>query len=202
MIMVCVCLCLCLCLCDCLCVCVCACMFAHSCILWQHLMNLLAKMSAQVALICNIACTTWGALTKTLCISTQVLVFSATEYCVPVWYRSAHTQKLYTTLNNALWAVSGCLHVTLTPQLKILASITTQLLWCKAAVLALFHKATINEDHLLHRTAAGPHPAPSAINICKHIQKTLAQTALDGGVACSRLIQVTQIHGRAWPSSG
>ena len=59
----------------------------------QHLECLKAKTTSRVALIRRLAGTTWGATTKTLRISTQALVYSAAEYCAPVWCRSSHTKK-------------------------------------------------------------------------------------------------------------
>ena len=89
----------------------------------QHLENLSAKTMSRVALIRRLAGTTWGASTKTLRISTQAPVFSAAEYCAPVWCRSTHTKKLDSTLNNALSTVSGCLRATPANQLPILTGI-------------------------------------------------------------------------------
>ncbi|KAJ3582743.1 hypothetical protein NHX12_000285, partial [Muraenolepis orangiensis] len=59
----------------------------------QHLEEVKAKVTSRVALIRRLAGTTWGASAKTLRISTQALVFSAAEYCVPVWSRSPHARK-------------------------------------------------------------------------------------------------------------
>ena len=78
----------------------------------QHLENLSAKTTARVALIRRLAGTTWGAATKTLKVSTLALVYSAAEYCAPVWCRSSHTKKLDTVLNSAMRTVSGCLRAT------------------------------------------------------------------------------------------
>ncbi|XP_038075660.1 uncharacterized protein LOC119743328 [Patiria miniata] len=126
----------------------------------QHLGNVSAKTSARVALIRRLAGTTWGASTKTLRISTQALVFSAAEYCAPVWCRSTHTKKLDITLNNALRTVSGCLRATLVNQLPILAGIAPPSLRREAAILALSHKATNDDNHLLYKTATEiPHRA-------------------------------------------
>ena len=75
----------------------------------QHLKSVKAKTTSRVALICRLAGTTWGAATKTLRTSTQALVFSATEYCAPVWSRSHHVKKLDVTLNSALQTISGTL---------------------------------------------------------------------------------------------
>ena len=118
----------------------------------QHLENVSAKTSARVALIRRLAGTTWGASTKTLRISTQALVFSAAEYCSPVWCRSSHTNKLDTTLNNALRKVSGCLRATPVNHLPVLAGIAPPILRREAATLALSRKAIIDEDHILHKT--------------------------------------------------
>ena len=106
----------------------------------QHLENVSTKASARVALIRRLAGTTWGASTKTLRISTQALVFSAAEYCAPVWCRSSHTKKLDATLNNALRTVSGCLRATPANQLPILSGIAPPHLRREAAVLALSRK--------------------------------------------------------------
>ena len=119
----------------------------------QHLENLTAKTLACVTLICRLSGTTWGTLTRTLRTSTQALVFSAAEYCSPVWCRSSHTKKLDTILNTALWTVSGFLHAILVNQLLILAGIAPPMLRGEAAVLALSQKATNDEDHLLHNSA-------------------------------------------------
>ena len=57
----------------------------------QHLEDVRAKMTTRVSLIRRLAGTTWGASARTLCISTQALVFSAAEYCAPVWSRRRST---------------------------------------------------------------------------------------------------------------
>lgn len=68
----------------------------------QHLEEVKAKVTSRVALIRRLAGTTWGASAKTLRISTQALVFSAAEYCAPVWCRSPHTSKVDVAINSAL----------------------------------------------------------------------------------------------------
>ena len=62
----------------------------------QHLDSAKAKTTARTVLISRLAGTTWGASTKTLRISTEALVFSAAEYCAPVWCRSSQVHKLDT----------------------------------------------------------------------------------------------------------
>ncbi|KAJ3582500.1 hypothetical protein NHX12_000544 [Muraenolepis orangiensis] len=60
----------------------------------RHLEEVRAKVTARVSLIRRLAGTTWGASARTLRISTQALVFSAAEYCAPVWSRSPHVKKV------------------------------------------------------------------------------------------------------------
>ncbi|KAJ3587791.1 hypothetical protein NHX12_011387 [Muraenolepis orangiensis] len=78
----------------------------------QHLEEVRAKVTARVSLIRRLAGTTWGASARTLRISTQALVFSAAEYCAPVWSRSPHVKKVYPIINNALRIITGCLKPT------------------------------------------------------------------------------------------
>ncbi|KAJ3601943.1 hypothetical protein NHX12_029704 [Muraenolepis orangiensis] len=68
----------------------------------RHLEEVRAKVTARVSLIRRLAGTTWGASARTLRISTQALVFSAAEYCAPVWSRSPHVKKVDPIINNAL----------------------------------------------------------------------------------------------------
>ena len=89
----------------------------------EHLVGVNQKISAQIALIRCLAGTTWGAARKTLRLSTQALVFSATEYCAPAWGRSRHTSRIDTTIHEALQNISGCLHAIPENQLPILAGI-------------------------------------------------------------------------------
>ena len=119
----------------------------------QHLEGAKAKTTTRAALIRRLAGTTWGATTKTLRISTVALVpvFSAAEYCAPVWCRSPHANKLDVALNSALRTVSGCLRATPVNQLPVLAGIAPADVRREAAMLALSRKAHSSESHLLHK---------------------------------------------------
>ena len=64
-----------------------------------------------------------GAGAKTLRITTLSLVYSAAEYCTPVWCRSAHTRLIDSVLNDALRIVTGCLRPTPTDHLPVLSGI-------------------------------------------------------------------------------
>ena len=78
-------------------------MFCH------HLLALRKKLSSHVTLLRQLVGSGWGAGAKTLRIVTLSLVYSAAEYCAPVWCRSAHTCLVNSVLNDALCIVTGCL---------------------------------------------------------------------------------------------
>ena len=118
----------------------------------QHLEDVRAKTISRVALIRRLAGTTWGATAKTLRVSTQALVFSAAEYCAPVWSRSPHTKKVDVAINNALRIITGCLKPTPIVLLPVLAGIAPAGLRREAATLALARKARKHDWHILHNT--------------------------------------------------
>ena len=57
----------------------------------HQLVALCKKLSSRITLLGS----GWGAGAKTLHIATLSLVYSAAEYCAPVWCRSAHTRLIY-----------------------------------------------------------------------------------------------------------
>ena len=84
--------------------------------------------------------------------STQALVFSAVEYCAPVWSHSHHVKKMDVTLNSGLQTISGTLQATPVNQLPILAGIAPASIRREVAMLALSRKAQKDESHLLRKT--------------------------------------------------
>ena len=148
----------------------------------HHLEALSVKTTIYVALIHCLACTTWGASTKTSCISTQALVCSAAEYSAQMWCWSSHIKKLVTILNNALRTISGCLHATPFNHFLILASIPTPTLRRETAVLALSRKAINYKDHLINQTIT---ETPKLTNLesrrsfSEHAHQLLRSTPLD-----------------------
>ena len=60
----------------------------------HHLVALRKKLSLLVTLLRRLVGSRWGAGAKTLRIATLSLVYSAAEYCAPVWCRSAHTRLI------------------------------------------------------------------------------------------------------------
>ena len=57
----------------------------------HHLVALRKNLSLRVTLLRRLVGSGWGAGAKTLCIATLSLVYSAAEYCAPVWCLSIHT---------------------------------------------------------------------------------------------------------------
>ena len=97
----------------------------------------------------------WGAGAKTLRIATLSLVYSAAEYCAPVWCRSAHTRLIDNVLNDALRIVTGCLRPTPTDHLPILSGIQPAEFRRIAATLSLAHHGSLDPDHILHGLLSG-----------------------------------------------
>ena len=75
----------------------------------HHLVALRKKLSSRVTLLRRLVGSGCCAGAKTLRIATLSLVYSAAEYCAPVWCRSTHTRLIDSVLNDALRIVTGCL---------------------------------------------------------------------------------------------
>ena len=88
----------------------------------HHLVALRKKLSSRVTLLRRLVGSGWGAGAKTLRIATLSLVYSAAEYCAPVWCRSAHTRLIDSILNDALRIVTGCVPLQQTTYLYSQAS--------------------------------------------------------------------------------
>ena len=68
----------------------------------HHLVAVRKKLSSCVTLLRLLGGSGWGAGAKKLRIAILSLVYSAAEYCAPVWCRSAHTRLIDGVLNDAL----------------------------------------------------------------------------------------------------
>ena len=89
----------------------------------RHLESHRKKLTSRIALLRRLAGSGWGAGATTLRIATLALVHSTTEYCAPVWCRSAHTRLIDPAINDALRIVTRCLRPTPADNLPILAGI-------------------------------------------------------------------------------
>ena len=97
----------------------------------------------------------WGAGAKTLRTVTLSLVHSTTEYCAPVWCRSAHTCLIDSVLNDALRIVTGCLRPTPTDHLPVLSGIYPAELCRLGATLSLAHHESLDPNHILYGLLSG-----------------------------------------------
>ena len=107
----------------------------------RHIESLHKKLTSRVALLRRLAGTGWGAGAITLRIATLALVHSTTEYCTPVWCRSAHTRLIDPATNDASQIVTGCLCPTQADNLLILAGIQPSELRRNGATLSLARRA-------------------------------------------------------------
>ena len=113
------------------------------------------KLSSCVTLLRRFVGSGWGAGAKTLRIATLSLVYSASEYCAPVWCRSAHTRLIDSVLKDALRIVTGCLRPTPTDHLPILSGIQPAELRRMRATLSLAYCGSLDPDHILHGLLSG-----------------------------------------------
>ena len=97
----------------------------------------------------------WGAGAKTLRIATLSLVYSAAEYCTPVWCHSAHSHLIDSVLNDALRIVTGCLRPTPTDHLPVLSGIQPAELRRLGATLSLAYRGSLDPNHILYGLLSG-----------------------------------------------
>ena len=121
----------------------------------HHLVALCKKLSSRVTLLRQLVGSGWDAGAKTLRIATLSLVYSAAEYCAPVWCRSAHTRLIDNVLNDALRIVTECLRPTPTDHLPVLSGIQPAELRRLGATLSLAHHGSLDPDHILHVLLSG-----------------------------------------------
>ena len=121
----------------------------------HHLVALRKKLSPCVTLLRRLVGSGWSDDAKTLRIATLSLVYSAAEYCAPVWCRSAHTGFIDSVLNNALRIVTGCLRPTPTNYLPVLSGIQPAELRRLGATLFLAYRGSLDPDHILHGLLSG-----------------------------------------------
>ena len=121
----------------------------------HHLVALRKKLSSRVTLLRRLVGSGWCAGAKTLRIATLSLVYSAAEYCAPVWCRNAHIRLIDSVLNNALRIVTGCLRPTPTDHLPILSGIQPAELCRLGATLSLGYRGSLDPDYILYGLLSG-----------------------------------------------
>ena len=116
----------------------------------HHLVALRKTISSCVTLMRQLVGLGWDAGAKTLRIATLSLVYSTSEYCAPVWCRSAHTRLIDSVLNDALRIVTGCLRPTTTDHLPVQSGIHPAELRRMGATLSLAYRGSLDPNHILY----------------------------------------------------
>ena len=120
----------------------------------HHLVALRKKLFTCVTLLRRLVGSGWGTGAKILRIATLSLVYSTSEYCAPVWCRSAHTRLIDSVLKDALHIVSGCLRPTPTDHLPVLSGIQPAERRM-GETLSLAHRGSLDPDHILYGLLSG-----------------------------------------------
>lgn len=110
----------------------------------EHLQNTAAKLRTRNNIIHKLCGTTWGSTAATMRCSALGLVYSAAEYCAPVWLNSSYTRLIDVQLNTTMRLISGTLKSTPTQWLPLLSHIPPPELRRQSALLREFEKITDN----------------------------------------------------------
>ena len=121
----------------------------------HHLVALRKKLCSRVTLLRRLVNSGWGAGAKTLRITTLYLVYSAAEYCAPVWCRSAHTRLIDSVLYDALCIATRCLRPTQIDHLPVLSGIQPAELRRMEVTLSLAYRRSLDPDHILYGLLSG-----------------------------------------------
>ena len=89
----------------------------------EHLTKTAGKLKNRNNLLMKLASSTCGTSATTLRPSALALCYSATEYCTPVWSRSAHTRQVDVQMNSTMRLISSTLRSTPLPWLPVLSNI-------------------------------------------------------------------------------
>lgn len=116
----------------------------------KHLEKTARKINTRNNLIQKLCSTNWGASADTLRTSALSLVFSAAEYCAPVWLNSPHVNKIDTQLNTTMRIISGCIRTTPLYWLPTLSHIAPPALRRQEALLKEYSKIMNNLQLPIH----------------------------------------------------
>ncbi|XP_039291190.1 uncharacterized protein LOC111047100 [Nilaparvata lugens] len=115
-----------------------------------HLTKTAEKLRTRNNVVQKLCGTSWGASASTLRSTALSLVFSAAEYCAPVWLNSPHTHRIDAQLNNTMGMISGVIKSTPTEWLPVLSHIPPPNLRRKNALIREFEKISNNPDLRIH----------------------------------------------------
>jgi hypothetical protein len=115
-----------------------------------HTTKLKNKLKSRNNIISKLAGTTWGCGAEALMTSALALVYSTSEYCAPVWERSAHCEKIDVILNETMRTISGTIRSTPVPWLPVLCNIAPPGLRRRETTLKELEHASSNTQHPAH----------------------------------------------------
>ena len=129
----------------------------------SHLSKLSKKVTTRGNLVRKVAGTSWGASAQTLRTTSLALVYSAAEYCSPVWEASCHTEKVDVALRANMRTISGTLKSTPKDWLPVLCNIAPPHLRRTQNTLRTSWRAKENRKSLIHHLAQQDPAAPSRL---------------------------------------
>jgi hypothetical protein len=123
----------------------------------NHLAGVAAKVRSRNNIIQKLTGTSWGARADTLRTSSLALVYSAAEYCAPVWTNSTHTATLDVQLNQTMHLVIGTIKSTPVEWLPVLRNSAPPKLRRREATLREWTKCHACPELPLHQDIPSDH---------------------------------------------
>lgn len=121
----------------------------------EHLAKLSGKIKSRCNIIQKLTGTSWGASGETLRSSSLSLVYSAAEYCSPVWSHSAHTYLVDNVLNECQRIITGTIQSTPIQWLPVLSNIMPPKIRRNVALIREAEKIYSNPELPMHQDLYG-----------------------------------------------
>lgn len=115
-----------------------------------HLTKTAAKLKSRNNIIQKLCSSKWGSSCQVLRTSALGLVYSAAEYCAPVWLNCKHTKLIDVQLNHTMRIITGCIKPTPIFWLPSLCNIAPPNLRRENALIREYEKMRLNEILPIH----------------------------------------------------
>jgi hypothetical protein len=112
----------------------------------QHLTKTASKLKTRNNIIQKLCGTSWGSSATTLRCSALGLVYSAAEYCAPVWLNSPHVKMVDVQLNHTMRLISGTIRSTPNHWLPVLSHIMPPTIRRSTALVREYNKILQNQQ--------------------------------------------------------